>query len=324
MAAVTAAVVGAGAVAYSAKKASKAQSQATAAASDAAARQDELSREQFEWNKQIYERDVAPAERANRELQTRLTNDFLDTSAQQKRFAQEQRDEYVNTYLPNERRVVQEAQDFDSAGNVARRSGIAAANVNQQFSNATGQRSRLLTRFGMNPNSSTFARQAGEDSRAQALAAAGAQTGAAFDTVDKAIALRSGVANFGRNMPNTAANFFSGSNSSNQAASGASAAAVNSAMSAPSFMNNAYASRIGGIGASGALMSNALSNSASMWSDVTQGLGGMTGSLVNKAGGFDAVARGVGGLFKPGGFFGGPKVMDTANYTRDGYISGGV
>ena len=309
-----AAVVGIAGTAYAANKASKAQNRATDAASAAAAEQNQLSRDQFEWNKEVYERDVAPAERANRELQTRLANDFLDTSAQQKKFAQEQRDEYVNTYLPNERRVVQEAQDYDSASNVARRSGIAAANVNQQFSNAAGQRARMLTRFGLNPNSSTFARQAGADSRAQALAAAGAETGAAFDTVDKAIALRSGVANFGRNMPNTAAGFFSGSNASNAGASGASGAALSGAMTAPGFMNSAYNNRIAGVGASGALMSNAMSNSASMWGGVAQGLGGLTGSMVKDAGGWGKLGNSIGGLFKPGGIFGGPKVMDTANY----------
>lgn len=311
---VAAAVIGVAGTAYAANRASRAQNRATDAASAAAEEQNRLSREQFEWNRGIYERDVAPAERANRELQTRLANDFLDTSAQQKRFAQEQRDEYVNTYLPNERRVVQDAQDYDSASNVARRSGVAAANVNQQFSNAAAQRARLLTRFGLNPNSSTFARQAGADSRAQALATAGAQTGAAFDTVDKAIALRSGVANFGRNMPNTAAAYFSGSNSSNANAGAASGAAVNSAMAAPTFMNNAYANRINVAGASGALMSNAFNRSAANWNTAAQGLGGFTGGVVQNMGGWEAFRDKVGGLFKPGGFFGEPKIMDTAYY----------
>lgn len=314
MAAVTAAVVGVGATAYAANKASKAQNKATDAASAAAAEQNQLSRDQFEWNKEIYDRDVAPAERANRELQTRLADDFLDTSAQQKRFAQEQRDEYVNTYLPNERRVVQDAQDYDSASNVARRSGVAAANVNQQFSNAAAQRARLLTRFGLNPNSSTFARQTGADSRAQALASAGAQTGAAFDTVDRAIALRSGVANFGRNMPNTAAAYFSGSNSSNANAGAASGAAVNSTLVGPAFMNRAYGDRINVAGASGALMSNALNRSAANWNTAAQGLGGFTGGVLQNMGGWEAFGDKVGGLFKPGGLFGGPKIMDTAYY----------
>ena len=309
---VAAAIVGVAGTAYAANKASKAQNRATDAASAAAGEQNQLSREQFEWNKEIYDRDVAPAERANRELQTRLANDFLDTSAQQKRFAQEQRDEYVNTYLPNERRVVQDAQDYDSASNVARRSGVAAANVNQQFSNAAAQRARLLTRFGLNPNSSTFARQAGADSRAQALASAGAQTGAAFDTVDKAIALRSGVANFGRNMPNTAAAYFSGSNSSNANAGAASGAAVNSAMAAPAFMNNAYANRINVAGASGALMSNALNRSAANWSAAAGGLGGFTGGIIQGMGGWDKLGTQITGAFRPGGIFG--KTMDDAVY----------
>ena len=107
-------------------------------------------------------------------------------------------------------------------------------------------------------------------------------------------------------MPNTAASYFSGSNSSNLAASGASGAAVNSAMAAPAFLNNAYASRIGGINSAGTLMSNALSRASSSWQNVTQGLGGATGALLNRAGGWDA----IGGLFR--------KTMDTANYMPPG------
>lgn len=326
------AVAAAAATVYSANRGAKAQKASTAAAAQAAADQDAiardqltLSRDQFDWNRDIYERDIAPAEAANRELQARLSEDYLDTSKTQKDFAKEQRDEYKRTYLPIEQQNARDAVNYDSAGNVARRSGMAAANVNQQFSNSAGQKARLLTRFGMNPNSSTFARQAGADSRAQAVAASGAATGAAFDTEDKAIALRSGVANFGRNMPNTAASYFSGSNASNSGAGNASAAGLNGAMAAPGFLNNAAGNAINGmttagsgIGAAGRLGAAGFGNEAAQWGQVAQGLGSATGAAWNRAGGMGGIMSNLSGLFGGGG-------MDTTNYMPPGgYIGGGV
>lgn len=294
MGVVTAAVIAGGATAYAANKSSKASKAATAAASDAAARADELGRDQFEWNKWVYENDISPANKANQELQMLLAEDYLDTSQQQKQFAQEQRDEYRNTFLPVERQVAADAMGYDSESNVRRRSGEAAANVNQQFSNAIGQRTRALGRYGL--SSSSGQNQLSKDALAQAAAASGAATGAAFSTQDKAIALRAGAANFGRNMPNTSAQYFAGSNGSNAGASGASGAASGAMMPGVNFMNDAAQQRIGGIYSSGAMQANAMNNQANVWGQVAQGLGSMTGAAWNQAGGFG----GFGGLFGGG------------------------
>jgi hypothetical protein len=296
MAAITGAAL-VGATVYSANKASKAQKGATAAAADAAARSDELSREQFDWNKWVYENDIAPSNKANQELQMLLAEDYLDTSQQQKRFAEEQRDEYRSTFLPLERRVAADAMGYDSEANVRRKSGEAAANVNQQFSNAIGQRTRALGRYGLSSSGGTG--QLAKDTLAQAAAASGAATGAATATEDKAIALRSGVANFGRNMPNTSAQFFAGSNNSNAGASGASDAASRATMPGANFMNNAYDSRVGGIIRSGTMLANARAGEAAMWGNVAQGLGQMTGSMWTQAGGWGGIKAGLGGLFSP-------------------------
>lgn len=315
-----AAGIGAAATIYSSNKANKTARAGIDAQREAAEAANELNKEQFEWNKWVYENDIAPANKANQELQFLLAEDYLDTSKTNKDFANEQRDEYRKTYLPNERRVAEEAQNYDSAGNVARRSGMAAANVNQQFSNATAQRARALGRYGLNPNSSAFASQLGKDAIAQAAAASGAATGAAFDTQDKAIALRSGVANFGRNMPNTAAQANATGNSSNAGASGASQRSADAAGAGAGFMNAAYGSRVGGINNYGATMNGLGMQEAGLWSGVSQGLGGLTGSIIQ--GGLG----GWGGLgSKIGGLFGGEKIMDTGNYMPAGsYINGGI
>jgi hypothetical protein len=292
-----AAVAGAAATAYSANRSAKAQRGATAAASEAAERADALSREQFDWNKWVYENDIAPSNKANQELQFMLAEDFLDTSRQQKEFAQEQRDEYRNTFLPVERKAAADAMGYDSEANVRRKSGEAAANVNQQFSNAIGQRTRALGRYGLSSSGGTG--QLAKDTLAQAAAASGAATGAATATEDKAIALRAGAANFGRNMPNTSAQFFAGSNNSNVNASNASDASARATMPGANFMNNAYDSRVGGIGRSGTMLANARAGEAAMWGNVAQGLGQMTGSMWNQAGGWGGVKAGLGSLFSP-------------------------
>lgn len=294
-----AAAIGAAGTVYAANKSSKASKEASNAMRDSASEANALSRDQFEWNKWVYENDIAPANKANQELQFLLAEDYLDTSRQQKDFAQKQRDEYERTYLPIERQVAEEARLYDSDGNVQRRSGMAAANVNQQFSNAIGQRTRALGRYGL--SSSGGQNQLTRDTLAQAAAASGAATGAAFDTQDRAIALRSGVANFGRNMPNTAATYFSGSNASNAGASGASNASAAATMPGATFMNNAYNNRIGGIYDSGNALARSNMITANNWGQVAQGLGQMTGAAWNAAGGWGGIGNTLGGLFGGGG-----------------------
>lgn len=305
-----AAVAGAAATAYSANKQSRASRDATNAMRDSAAASDALSRDQFDWNKWIYDRDIAPANQANQELQMLLAEDYLDSSRQQKEFAQEQRDEYRNTFLPNERKVVADAAGYDADANINRRAGRAVANVDQQFSKSIGQRARAAGRYGL--GSSAFTSGMARDSLAQAATAAGAATNEANNTEDKAIALRAGAANLGRGLPNTSAQFFAGSGNANAGASGASSESAAAAGRGTTFMNQAYNNRIGGINNSGIMLANANANEAARWGQITQGLGGLTGAAWNAAGGWGGVTGRFGGLFgsRPyaggmGGFFGG-------------------
>jgi hypothetical protein len=296
MAAITSAVVGAVGVASSissSRKAGKAQDRAIAASESAAAEQNALSRDQFDWNKEIYERDTAPMQRRQMEMQTKISEDALARAAKQDKLADEQKAYYDETFKPIEKKVASEAMEYDSDANVNRRSGIAAANVNQQFSNARGQSARLAGRYGL--GSTAFSGPAGAAERAQALGAAGASTGAAFDTMDKGIQLRAGAANFGRNMPNTALTAMNGANSSSGVAGGAANSALNGTISATAGMNNAYGSRINTIGSSTGILTSALNNSARFASADAAGWGGFAGGMLQ---------RGLSGIEKQGGFGG--------------------
>lgn len=284
---------------YSASKQASAAKAGIAAQRESASEANEMSAERFEWDKWVYENDIAPANKANQELQFLIAEDYLDTSRTNKDFAEEQRNEYRSTFLPIERQTAKDAAEFDSEANVGRRVGQAAANVNQQFSNAIGQRARTAGRYGL--SSSTFSNQLSRDSLTQAAAASGAATGAAFETKDKAIALRAGVANFGRNMPNTAAGAFGISNSANAGASAASNASARAASDGAGYMSDAYGNRIGGIYNYGNAMGRAAGAESAMWGNITQGLGSATGAMVGAGGGWGSTFSTLGGLFGGGG-----------------------
>lgn len=285
---VTSAVGGA----YAASKASKAQNRATDAASAAAEEQNQLSREQFEWNKQIYERDTAPMQQRQQALQEKVAEDALARAGKQDALADEQNQYYKSTFQPVEKRVVADAMGYDSDANVNKRSGMAGANVNQQFSNARGQSARMAGRYGL--GSTSFSGPAGASERAQALGAAGAATGAAFDTMDKGVQLRAGAANFGRNMTNTALAGWGGANNSSGVAGNASNSALAGTISATSGLNSAYNNRMNGISSSTGLFTNAMNSSANLWGNAAAGFGNLAGGLFQKAGGLKGLGFGGG------------------------------
>ena len=173
----------------------------------AAKMQAELAKQSFDFYKTTYENDLRPMMQKDLALREELQTRGLDIMERQQGIADEQWGLYKNTYQPVEQKAAQEAMDYDSEANINRRMGIAAASANQQFSNAQQQNARSLARYGVNPNSSVFARENAKLMNEQALATAGLQTGAAFDTMDRAIALRAGVADRGRGVTGTVGNF---------------------------------------------------------------------------------------------------------------------
>jgi hypothetical protein len=215
--------------------------------------------------------------------------------------------------------MVADANEYDSDANVSRRMGIAAANVNQQYSNAAGQQARQLTRYGVNPNSSAFARANANLTNQQALAAAGMQTGAAFDTQDKALALRAGAANFGRNMPNTSAQFGQIGNQTSGNASGMTGAGVNTAVNAGGFMNQGY-DMAGNLNASaGSIANNSFRNNVALGQMQSQGVGQL----------FSGIGQGIGmwgqaGFKMPSFFGGGGGGMDGMLYDGASQVAGPV
>lgn len=213
----------------------------------------ENSTKMLDFFTNYYQETLAPLQQKQTALTERLTEDYLSGRAEQRDVERENIDRFRRLYQPLEEQTVRDAAEYDSAGNIARRSGIAAANVNQAYSNARDQSTRALSRMGINPNSSAFAATNDRLTRAQALDTAGARTGAAFDTMDKGIALRTGAVAQGRGLPNIAGQFAQIGNQSGAQAGAAGAQNLAGAQNVGSFMGQGYSQSIAGMGQSGQL-----------------------------------------------------------------------
>lgn len=258
-----------------------------------------LSKEALAWYKDLYANELLPLQKEQQATGKALVEKYLSTMDKQNQFADEQNDYYQNTFKPIEKKMADEAMNYDSAENVARRSGIAGANVEQSFSQAQQENARNLSRYGLNPNSSAFAATNDRLLRSGALAKAGAETGAAFDTADKAVALRAGASNFGRNMPNTASNYYTNANNSGNSAMNTSTQMNNTAVNNAGVMGNGFNTAISGNQSAGNLMLGQYQGqmqgyqaNAQAQSGMMQGIGTMVGMGLTKGGAFAALADG--------------------------------
>ena len=270
----------------------------------AAAANAEIARESLAFYKDVYTNDLLPMQKENQALAKTLVDKFLDSQEKQAKFADEQNAYYESTFKPVEEKMAKEAMEYDGDENVNRRMGIAAANVNQQFSNAEQQNARSLSRFGLNPNSSAFAATNAKLMRDKALASSGAQTGAAFDTQDKAIALRAGVANFGRNMPNTAATYYANSNSAGGQAMGTSTQAMNNVGNNAAVMNTGYGTSMSGNNAAISGYSTDYNARMQAYNSEQQAFGDLVG-MATKAG----IGYATGGMSGMGNMMAGRKIF---------------
>lgn len=181
-----------------APKAPKPDPQIGAAAlsnAELAKEQTALGREQLAWER----------ERANRQdpLVEKIVNQQIRTGDANEARSADQWEIYQNLFKPVEERMVSDAMNFDSPERKSRMAAEAAADVGRGFDAARDQNLRTFGAMGINPNSGRFAGLANETSLAQSKETAGAMNQARRNTEMQGIALRTGAAQFGRNMPNT-------------------------------------------------------------------------------------------------------------------------
>lgn len=165
--------------------------------------QKEIAQEQLSFEKQKYA-DSLPQQNRLYELANQVAKQQIDIANQNQLQANEQWDYYRGTFQPVEKKMVDEAMNYDSKARQEQQAGQATADVRSQMANATAQNNRAMMGMGVNPNSGRFVGLNKAQTVSAGASAAGAATGARNNVVDKGIGLRAGAASFGRNMTNTA------------------------------------------------------------------------------------------------------------------------
>ena len=242
--------------------------------------------EALDWYKQVYAEDSKPRQAKLDALTEQVTGEQIAISQQNREQAQAQWDRYNSLFAPVEEQMVQDATNIDSEGELNRAAGEAATGVQTQFDNATDQRKRALAATGVNPNSGKALALESEASLGLAASKAAASNNARITAKDKGIALRAGAANFGRNMPNTAATAYNTAVSSGNSAVNNTVAAGNAANASAALMGQGFGTAMQGYQASGNMLQNQYNSQLSAWNSQQQanatgsaGIGSLAGQL---------------------------------------------
>lgn len=221
-----------------------------------AKRQLTLGESQLEWEKARATRQDPLAEK--------IVQQQIDSGDKNTERADEQWQIYKDLFHPVEQQMVKDATEFDSPERQERMAAEAGADVSRGYTAARDQNTRAMEAMGINPNSGRFAGLTRETGLGLAKDSAGAMNQARRATEQQGIALRTGVAQFGRNMPSTgiaadtmalnAGNAATGTmaqgsairNANQAAASQWFGGAANSNTQAGGLLNNLYQNQIAG------------------------------------------------------------------------------
>jgi hypothetical protein len=228
------------------------------------------SREALDFMKQTYA-DQAPRQAALDNQQLKLGEQLMTDAGIARERGNEAYDFYMKEARPVEQQMFRDAALADSEGNIANARGRAVADVNQAFSGAQQANLRGMGRYGLRPNADRMAAITSQLGAQQAASQAGAMTNSEQGIRDRAVAMRTNAANFGRGFPAQALQF-------GQAATGAGQQAFGNQMATnQAFAGNA-AQMMGGYGMAGGI--NAQAGSLLNQSYATQVQGWGTGQNV--------------------------------------------
>lgn len=255
----------------------------------AALKNAEIAQEALDFYKQAYE-ESKPRQAQTDALSKQLVDEQLATSKQNRTQAEQQWQRFQGTYIPVENKVVQDAMTIDSKGEQSRAAGEAAAGVQAQYDSGIAQSRRRMASMGINPNSGQSAALEQEGALDLAAAKAGAANDARLKARDRGIALRAGVANFGRNMPNTAANYYGLSTASGNSAMGNNIAAQNAANANTGIMGQGYSTAMQGNTSAANILNQQYNSQLNAWNMQQQanaassaGFGNLVGQLGSAA-----------------------------------------
>ena len=158
------------------------------------------SAEQFAWAQAQWEAEAPMREEAMR-IASEVANEQMATMRQQREIADDYWNYQKGTFRPLEKRIVSDAEQFDTPERRQQAMTDAMAGTEQQLSLARASNNRNMTRMGVNPNSAKF----GLSNNALSLGAASAKAAAGKQAADnieqQGYARRMDAASLGRNLP---------------------------------------------------------------------------------------------------------------------------
>ncbi len=163
--------------------------------SQIAAQQLQVGEDQLAWNKQQYA-DLAPYFKKILDQQVAIGNISQDR-------ADQQWNQYQSTYVPIEQQVAKDAMNEGSPDQQEAEADKARAQVANSYAANRAGEERNLTSMGVNPNSGNFAAMERGSTNAETADEAGAANNARTAARLRGIALRTGAAQTGRNLPQT-------------------------------------------------------------------------------------------------------------------------
>ncbi|MFT0547873.1 tail fiber domain-containing protein [Allopusillimonas ginsengisoli] len=248
--------------------------QAARANAEIGSRAQELAEQNWQWNKELTEK-YAP-------LYEQLISSQIAQSDLNAGQSEDQWKQYRRIFQPIENIMAQEALDYDSAQEVDRRAGLAAATTAKQFDGARDAHAREMGRMGISPTSSVGAQAYTDQFNQEALAKAGSINQERNNTKLLGMSLRQDAARFGRNQTGTGLAASAAALQGSHAAAGTmggQTAQGNAAGTAQGLMGTA----ISGHSAAGNLALNQWQTKVQAEQSAQAGLGSLVGTLGSAA-----------------------------------------
>jgi hypothetical protein len=261
-----------------------------------------LSREALDFVKQTTAQQ-AVRQQALDSLTSRIGESQLQDAATARERSNEQYQFFQTHGRPVLEKTMSDAQNYDSAGNIAAFRGRAVTDVNNAFASAEQQQARTLSRFGVMPNANRLASINAQRMAQKAASQAGAMTNSELGVRNQAIAMRQQASNLAQGMPATTMQFGQQAMQGNQAALGGAQAANNAQLQANQQAMSGYGQAGQIMGSAGQLGNQMHSNQINAWNAGNQaqaaessGFGSLLGAGLGAFGSFAGSSAGSAAL----------------------------
>jgi len=222
----------------------------------------QLGRDEFTYQKERTDR-MDP-------IYEKLMNTAIEESETNQERAADQWQQYKDVFQPIENQMADEAMNYDSPEETARREGLAAATVARQFDASDAQMSREMARTGVSPTSSLGVQGMRDQANARALARAGAVNKERGDTKLLGMSLRENAAKFGRNQTGTGLAASAAALQGGQSAAGILGAQQQSGLVAGQQAGSLMGAGAGQIGSAGSLLQSNLNSMINQQMSINQ------------------------------------------------------